>query len=235
MKRTSLCSFWAFLSVGIACFGFTACGGSDDDDNASGGGNGSAPANVVAVDLGLPSGLKWANMNIGANKPEDYGNYYAWGETTTKSVYSHSNIKYDWELTAANTKYNQNDGKTVLEAADDAAIANWGSPWRMPTLQDMQELVDNCTWEATSLNSVSGYKVTGKNGNTIFFPAAGHYNDETLSKSGTHCDYWTSTLENEGTSTYSKAWDLTMSISRGAPKIDDDKRDMGLPIRPVRK
>lgn len=234
MKKNIL-SWMTIALMAIVCIGFASCGGSDDDNNGGGGSNGSAPANVVAVDLGLPSGLKWANMNIGANKPEGYGNYYAWGETTTKSVYSHSNIKYDWELTASNTKYNKNDGKTILEAADDAATVNWGSPWRMPTLEDMQELVDNCTWEVTNLNSVPGYKVTGKNGNTIFFPAAGHYNDETNSKVGTHCDYWTSTLEYEGTTTYGKAWDLTMSISKGAPKIDDDKRDCGLPIRPVRK
>lgn len=226
---------WMTIALmAFVCVSFTACGGDDDSSSDGNSGNGSAPSFVQAVDLALPSGIKWANMNLGASKPEEYGNYYSWGETSVKSVYSHENIKYDWDLTAQNTKYNQNDGKVVLEPADDAATVNWGSPWRMPTLKEMQELVENCTWEVTTVNNVSGYKVTGKNGNSIFFPAAGHYNDEKNSKEGSSCDYWTSTLEAEGT-TYSKAYDLTMSISKGVPRIDDDKRDMGLSVRPIRK
>ncbi len=237
MKK-NLLNWMTILLMALVCGGFIACGGGDDDsdgfDSGSNAGNSTAPSFVKAVDMALPSGTKWANANVGANIEEGYGDYFAWGEVKPKDVYSHDNIKYDWETDAPNAKYTKNDGKTVLEPQDDAATMNWGNSWKTPTKEQMEELVNNCKWEVTTQNGISGYRVTASNGNTLFFPAAGHYNEEHNSKLGIDCDYWTSSLETEGT-TYSKAWDLTMSLSKGSARVDDDKRDMGLTVRPVRK
>ncbi|MBE6346346.1 MAG: DUF1566 domain-containing protein [Lentimicrobiaceae bacterium] len=133
------------------------------------------------VDLGLS--VKWATCNVGANKPEDYGNYYAWGETSTKSSYTESNSKtygkqmYDIK---GNSQY-------------DAARANWGGSWRLPTKTECQELVDRCTWKWTTQNGVNGYKVTGPNGNSIFLSAAGRRYESSLYGAGELGYYWSST------------------------------------------
>ena len=117
------------------------------------------------VDLGLPSGLKWATCNVGATTPEDYGKYYAWGETTNKTSYNESN----------SVTYGQQISDFSGNATYDAARANWGSTWRMPTKAEMEELENNCTWTWTTQNGVNGYRVTGPNGNSIFLPAAGYW------------------------------------------------------------
>ena len=145
------------------------------------------------LDLGLPSGLLWAETNIGAATAADNGNYYAWGETTTKDTYNESNYKYYDKSSGSYTKYTSSDGKTVLENSDDAAYVNWGSPCRMPTKTECQELRNtaNCTWTWTSKitssnETVGGYEVTSKkNGNSIFFPAK----DQSWGSG----DYWLST------------------------------------------
>ena len=137
------------------------------------------------VDLGLPSGLKWATCNVGANKPEDYGNYYAWGEIKTKSEYTSDNsITYDMRF-----KFNDISG----DARYDAARANWGGTWRLPTYTELEELTYKCTWTWTTQNSISGYKVTGPNGNSIFLPAAGYRYGTSLSGDGDDGYYWSST------------------------------------------
>ena len=146
------------------------------------------------VDLGLPSGLKWATCNIGATTPEDYGNYYAWGETTTKDTYTAENsLTYglsDSELQVQGII----DGNQHLTPSYDAATANWGGAWRMPTKTEMQELVDNCTWTWTTQNGVKGYKVASKtNSNSIFLPAAGFRYDGSLYDAGSYGRYWSST------------------------------------------
>ena len=121
-----------------------------------------------AIDLGLPSGTKWASCNMGATKPEEYGGYYAWGETEEKEVYDWSTYKY------------YQDGSFVSLGSDisgteyDVAHVKWGRKWCMPTLDDIKELLDNCTSEWTTFNNVNGRKFTSKiNGNSIFLPAAG--------------------------------------------------------------
>lgn len=137
------------------------------------------------VDMGLPSGMKWATCNIGATSPEDYGDYFAWGETKPKNTYSWSNYRYSNGGLFTLTKYCNNpangyngytDNLTTLEACDDAATANWGESWRMPTYRELQELVDVCTSEWVILNGVRGRMFTGPNGNSIFLPATHWYN-----------------------------------------------------------
>ena len=138
------------------------------------------------VDLELPSGLKWATCNVGASSPEDYGNYYAWGETSTKSDYSSSTSStYDKEMSdiGGNATY-------------DVARKLWGSSWRLPTMAEFDELMDsdNCIWEWTTQSGVNGYKVTSKiNGASIFLPAAGGRYDTSLEYAGSNGDYWSST------------------------------------------
>lgn len=129
------------------------------------------------VDLGLS--VKWATCNMGATKPEELGDYFAWGETTTKTDYSWATYKYCKGTYTTITKYctisrygNNGfiDNKIVLDLEDDAAHVNWGGPWRMPTKGEQRELKKKCTWIRTNQNGVNGYKVVGKNGNSIFFP-----------------------------------------------------------------
>ena len=134
------------------------------------------------VDLGLPSGLKWATCNVGANSPSEYGNYYAWGEVETKESYTQQNC-----LT-----YGQEIGDISGNPQYDAARANWGSTWRMPTKVEFEELINNCTWTWTSEGGNNGYRVTGPNGNSIFFPAAGR-RDGTSLYYGSYGLYWSST------------------------------------------
>ena len=162
---------------------------------------GSSETGDEVVDLGLPSGLKWRSMNVGASKPEDYGNYYAWAETSPKSSYSSSNYKYPatnyGDGIIAYAKYDttpyQGDGKTVLEPEDDAATANLGNGWRTPTFKEWKELRENCTWTWKTQNGVNGMLVTGPNGKSIFLPAGGWYENSTLKNKTTYGSYWTAT------------------------------------------
>ncbi len=150
------------------------------------------------VDLDLS--VKWATMNIGANAPEDYGDYFAWGETEPKDYYDWSTYKWcegsDDTLTkyCTSSKYGTVDNKTTLKLSDDAAHANWGGTWRMPTLDEIKELRDNCSWEWTTQKGVEGYKVTGPNGNSIFLPAAGSRWDGNLGGAGKYGYCWSSSL-----------------------------------------
>ena len=133
------------------------------------------------VDLGLS--VKWATCNVGASKPEDYGNYYAWGETSTKSSYTKSNSK----------TYKKSMGDIKGNSSYDAARANWGGKWRLPTKAEMQELINKCSWTWTTQNGKNGYKVTGPNGNSIFLPAAGYRYGSSLDYAGSVGCYWSST------------------------------------------
>ena len=134
-----------------------------------------AETQYEAVDLGLPSGIKWATCNVGATKPEEFGGYYAWGETEEKDDYSWGTYKWCNGSSTTMTKYcidssyGTVDNKTVLDLEDDVAHVKWGGSWRMPTRAEQEELRNNCTWTWTTQNAVNGYKVTSKtNGNSIF-------------------------------------------------------------------
>ena len=157
------------------------------------------------VELGLS--VKWATCNVGATKPEEYGDYFAWGETEPKTTYNWSTYKWCNGNDNTQTKYNTSseygtvDNKTVLELADDAARANWGGAWRMPTDAEWTELRENCTWTWTSDyngTGVAGRIVTSKiNGNSIFLPAAGVRDDRDfgLLGAGDYGGYWSSSLD----------------------------------------
>ena len=127
------------------------------------------------VDLGLS--VKWATFNVGASKPEDYGDYFAWGETEPKEVYDWSTYKWCDSTENNMTKYNATDGLKTLLPEDDAAHVNWGGEWRMPSEAELTELREYCTWQWTTQNGTAGYIVTGPNGNSIFLPAVGYFNN----------------------------------------------------------
>ncbi len=155
------------------------------------------------VDLGLPSGLLWATMNVGASSPETYGDYFAWGEIKTKNDYSWSTYKYCNGNHYSLTKYNDSssygivDNKTILDSNDDAAAINWSGIWRMPTFNEIEELIANCTWTWLTQQNVCGYKVTSKiNGNFIFLPAASYYDGANAHDEGSIGNYWSSSLDN---------------------------------------
>ena len=144
-----------------------------------------------AVDLGLS--VKWATCNVGASSPEEYGDYFAWGETKPKSsYYSDNSTTYGLSTSELQSRgIIGSDGN--LTAAYDAATANWGGSWRMPTLDEMKELLNNCTWTWTTQNGVKGYKVTGPNGNSIFLPAAGYRDGTDLYDAGSYGYFWSAT------------------------------------------
>ena len=159
----------------------------------------------VAVDLGLS--VKWASVNVGASRIDEFGDYFAWGETAPKTVFTRYNYKFisdevdeNWHSSVLKyTKYNPEDQKTVLDPEDDAASANWGGAWRIPSLEEWNELLnaDNCRWVKAETNGVKGYlvfsKKAGYTDNAIFLPGAGVY-DTSVSNIGTG-HYWSSALE----------------------------------------
>lgn len=177
------------------------------------------------IDLGLPSGTKWACCNVGASTPEEYGDYYAWGETQPKDEYNWSTyIHCDG---SSNTCHDI--GSDIAGTDYDAATVNWGAPWQMPSKEQIQELLDNTTDTWTTQNGVDGCKFTGSNGGTIFLPAAGSRWNSDLYHAGSNGCYWLSTL-NEGYP-YS-AWGLDFD-SDGA-YWGGDYCGYGNTVRPVR-
>lgn len=174
MKR-SLQKVFALLAIGL--FIFTSC----EETTTKG------PKHEY-VDLGLS--VKWATCNVGAENPEEYGDYFAWGETQAKENYTWETYVYGLEL----TKYNKKDSVKIIELVDDIASINWGDAWRMPTKEEQEELLNECFWVWRKQNGVYGYTVTGKNGNFIFLPAAGYKNKAELYKEASFGLYWSSSL-----------------------------------------
>ena len=186
--------------------------------------------------------VKWATCNIGASSPEDYGDYYAWGEVSTKSKYTLENYRF---LTIVEnngrtkvSRYNSQsgrgtvDGKTILELSDDVARQKWGGDWRMPTNAEIQELIDKCNWSWTSKGGVNGYKVTSKiNGyrnNSIFLPAAGNRLEDSLYDLGEEGYYWSSSISSIVSS---DARYLNFSYSNRSSS--NSSREFGQSVRPV--
>ena len=151
------------------------------------------------VDLGLPSGTLWATRNVGASNPEDYGDYFAWGETQPKESYSWKTYKWcdgdEWSINKYDPTAFWDHDELELEPADDAATVNWGQSWHIPSQGQFEELCNSCTWQFTQRNGVDGSLATGPNGNTLFFPAAGYRSNSSLSRAGTSGFYWSSTVD----------------------------------------
>lgn len=156
------------------------------------------------VDLGLPSGTLWATCNVGANSPEEYGDYFAWGETFSKDYYDWTTYKWCNGSMDGLTKYSYGSGniyfidfKSELEPEDDVAYVQWGPSWRMPTKAQQDELREHCTWTWTTQNGVNGYLVIGPNGNSIFLPVAGNLCEELPCNAESGGFYWSRTLNIE--------------------------------------
>ena len=210
-------------------------------------GGSETPSTMEYVDLGLPSGLKWAKCNLGASKPSESGDFYSWGEIAPKTWIQWKS--YKWMQAGQSdekhiTKYTIADGeteaiwydssgafigdnKTVLVAADDAATANLGSPWRMPTVDEINELRDKCTWTWTTQDGVNGCQVDGPNGNAIFLPATGYIADIFLVYKGDSGYYWSSSLSPLS----HDAWLFNFSSVNHA--VAHEQRRCGVFVRPV--
>lgn len=229
------------LTIAVVCF--AGCTKDNEPNNGDLPSNGDLPNNGTFndhdyVNLGLPSGTLWATTNVGAYTPEEYGYYFAWGETRLMSTYNWGSYKY-----AVNGDYNKltkycndegsgynrfTDDLTTLEASDDAATVNWGAGWRMPTEAELQELNNKCTVTWVTQNGVNGSLFTGPNGNSIFLPAAGNRLDGSLEGVGSYADYWSSSLD---TNAPEYAWRLLIN-QHGTPILSDDRCN-GLSVRPV--
>ena len=227
MKK--LYSFFICLFVALSTFLFS-CGGGKNGEATS-------PVNGHEyVDLGLPSGLKWATCNVGASSPEDYGGYYAWGEIEEKENYSWNTYKWcngsstTFTKYCTNSRYGTVDNKTVLDPQDDVAHVKWGGSWRMPTEAEQDELRYNCTWTWTTQNEVNGYKLTGPNGNSIFLPAAGYRVGTSLDDSGSNGYYRSSSLRDNGSSSGSAYY---LDFYDGLHDLYYKNCYLGLSVRPV--
>ena len=190
------------------------------------------------VDLGLPSGLLWATCNVGADSPEDYGDYFAWGETTPKDTYNWSTYQYCNGSYNTLTKYCNNssygyngftDDLTTLLPEDDAATANWGSGWRMPTAAEWYELYNNTAQTWTTQNGVNGLLFIATNGNSLFLPAAGYRGSSNLTTgAGSYGEYWSSSLL---TGSPDFAWELYFNLDDY--DMGNGSRSYGFSVRPV--
>ena len=206
----------------------TACDDDDDDDDMTeivdDDGDDSETTGTINgyeyVDIGLS--VKWATVNIGATLPADYGNYYAWGETATKDEYTEDN----------SVTYGDSSVEDFADNATyDAATANWGGTWRMPTEAECQELVEDCIWTwTTQKNSdgedINGYLVEGTSGNSIFLPAAGYSLGSSLDYAGARGYYWSSSPE-------ASIYAYHLYFYNGNHYVDYDHRYYGRSVRPV--
>ena len=250
--------FLFMLSVAslLAAALLSSCSSSDDD--VTGGTDPVKPEPALdhaIVDLGLPSGTLWATTNVGATSPEGYGDYFAWGETEpyyngdsqsplTLTWKTGKTAGYDWtsytkfgtrDLSAypdyGFTKYNTTNGPTILESADDAATANWGSAWRMPTHDEWKELINNTDHEWATINGVNGRKFMKKTDRSvfIFLPAAGFRGGSGLNDQGSSGHYWSSELVEDNPD---GAWDLRF-VSGAVGADYGSGRCGGYSVRPV--
>lgn len=188
----------------------------------------------LAVDLGLS--VKWASCNVGSDRPEGTGGYYAWGEVETKEVYEWSTYKYG-SLGSKLTKYCTDpawgtvDGLTVLESQDDVAATLLKDGWRMPTSGEFQELIDNCEWQETTVNDIFGYQVIGPNGNTIFIPAGGSFNGTDGYANTVFGNYWAANI---ATDSRCRPYYFYFSKDLGYALYSNGFRPNGVTVRPVK-
>lgn len=194
------------------------------------------------VDLGLS--VKWATCNVGASTPEDYGNFYAWGETKTKQSFTTKNYAFrtggSWAKNIRLSKYNTNpergpvDGKVKLALSDDAASVNWGGRWRIPTKDEVEELFLRCRWVKSEMNGVQGFRVTGPKGNSIFVPATGMMSEKKIIGQGERACIWSSSLCADYTDyLYSCAGAYCLIVYDSENRQDNMDRQNGMMIRPL--
>ena len=247
-------TIYLLMSLSLVAFASCSNNGSQSDVSIFKFG---AESGYDYVDLGLASGTRWATANVGAKTPQDYGNYYAWGETSTKETYNWSTYKYgtyDYDGDYSKlTKYNPSDSKTTLDLSDDAAYVNWGGKWRMPTKAQQDELRNQCYWvwtESYNNSNVKGYIVYKAKGEAdkgkyvykgktpsssyslsdahIFLPAAGYRGDGDLDGAGSDGYYWSSSLDTDHPS---GAW--SVGFSSGYVGSYDADRYYGQSVRAV--
>ena len=177
-----------------------------------------------AVDLGLPSGTKWASCNIGASAPEVVGDFYAWGENFTKDNY------WWWTYTFFdNETYDVTDiGDDICGTEYDVSRSKWGAQWQLPSLVDVQELISQCSKNLVIVEGVGGIQFTGPNGNTIFLPLGGSYIEETISNPGMVGEYWTGTI-----STYDEGLSKILFLYSGSAYTAQSQMCIGRNVRPV--
>ena len=192
-------------------------------------------SHMHAIDLGLS--VRWACCNVGASAPEDCGNYFAWGETTTKGIYNWDTYKYAQDSHNKLTKYctdnrfGKTDYQSTLVASDDAARVQLGGNWRMPTYRELKELIDRCEWQATTYNGSEGYLVKGPNKSQIFIPFAGYTNGKEVVSKELGC-YWSTEV---GTPCHTAQYLYHSKDGNENHGISILNRSMGLPIRAVMK
>ncbi len=232
MKQIMRTLFTKVTAISLLTFALFFVAGCHKEEGTGGGSAGND-----WVDLGLPSGLLWATRNVGATSPGDYGDYFAWGETTPKSSSEWSNYRYchggPLQLTkyCSDSPYGYNgftDNLTILQPGDDAATANYGG--RTPTLVEWQELMDNTTSQWTTQNGVNGRRFTGPNGNSIFLPAAGYLWGSSLNEAGSYGSYWSSSLVTDNPD-----YAFSFCFDSSSPRMMDESRVDGFPVRAVRQ
>ena len=241
-----------------------SCGGDDDisdnppvnpidPNNGSNNNNNSVPEGVEAVDLGLS--VKWASVNIGATSKEQFGDFYAWGETSTKSTYTLDNYQFyltgyvDKDGVKIDSAYYERLGNAVNIEIDgkqyptydiagtkyDVAHVKWGGKWRLPTYKEMKELKEKCAWKWASINDFYGYKVTGKDGKFIFLPAAGFGSSKGISGNNNQGNYLSSTLMDRHLFPQELEWAIFYGIDFSSKEIyfGDHRRYWGFSVRAV--
>ena len=262
LMKTSLTAMMLIVALMLA-----GCQPEDDPQNGGGDNNGGDPNgnNTEAVidghayvDLGLPSGTLWATCNIGAERPEGYGKYFAWGETSPKPTYDYWNYVHSCFHVYGMLDYNDEfnyakycsdpayawhgvaDTLTMLESVDDAAAVNWGGGWHVPSLSEMSELFENCSWSSTTQGGVRGLKVTASNGNSLFFPAAGYrYFQLLYEEENGQGFYWMNqTFWNDITDAWSLYFDPSIEPFLWSPNTEGtllhhERRYRGFSVRPV--
>ena len=236
MKKYLFLSYFLLL-VGV--ISLTSCGDDEEDidngieNNGGNGNSGTESSNLTGsinghdyVDLGLS--VKWATCNVGASSPEMYGNYYAWGETSTRNSYYQDTYKFY----NSNTGNVSNLGNNISGTKYDAATYYWGSKWRMPTRSELEELLSRCSWTWVTRSGIKGYNVVGKNGQSIFLPANGEYSaNDKGAKAGIFGEYWSGTFKTT-TDFYSHSYALMFTQS-ARKEVEGYYRYVGLAIRPV--
>lgn len=245
MKTKNITLFMSFLFMTLACFNLNAQGVKIYKNNGT-------VVDVLyseldsivtyeyeeeitsgqEVDLGLS--VNWGGWNVGASSPEQYGCYYAWGETKEKSSYGWPTYNF-WSDKNGNGGMDPeevtNIGSNISGTQYDVARKTWGGSWRMPTQAEFEELISKCTWTWYQYKGVDGYKVTGPNGNSIFLPAGGGYSESYNRYEGVYGNYWSASM-NEG-DTMDHAWYLSF----GAEFYDSGvsrNRSLGRTVRPVK-